>query len=190
MPTHAEQAALCVRARAGDRQAYDALALSVWAWCRRKAGHYARQYGSDADDLEAVGLSRLPHAVQNYDPAHGTFLNYFAACASRQMIGAARKEVARREVQSDEAMAREPGRDGRDAPRDAAVTAALAGLDPVGRALVSHLHGIGRPRLSLERVRKRLGLSKRRAAELYRLAFNRLSDVLVAAERGADGPHP
>ncbi|OWK45827.1 sigma factor [Fimbriiglobus ruber] len=92
-----EQKELWRRATAeGDPAAADRLARAVARWVSRKAMELAISNGLEADDLEAVAWSRFMYAVRSYKPEVGSFLNYFACSAGREMVEVATKERLRR----------------------------------------------------------------------------------------------
>lgn len=181
-----EQRALCELAKAGDRDAANRLALAVWPWVRRKAGIYARRYHVEPDELEAVGLSRFSYAVRSYDPAGGSFLNFFGSCAAREMMALVRDEEARRrrEEASDEAVAWAPQPESLAGEDDDRVRAELASLDPVSRELLELMEGVNGEPMGPRAAGRRLGLSYASAKRRHEAAFNRLSDRLAPIMAG------
>jgi RNA polymerase sigma factor (sigma-70 family) len=151
---------------------------------RRKAGEYRRRFGADPDELEAIGLARMPYALRSYKPESGSFLNYFANCAAREMTAYGREVEARRgrEVGSVEALDLEPAREDRAGEHDDRVRAALADLDPLGRELLERVEVTddGEP-LGLISLGRKLGISYKQAKRIHREAFNRISDRLAPA---------
>ncbi len=158
-PAHARHAELCRRAQAGDRAALGELAAAVLPWCRRKSGKYGRSFRVDRDDLCQAGMMRLAAAVRGFRPELGfTFLNWFARCAARRMLLDARTEAARRDREGAPRDAIEPAA---PAPEfdPGRVGPALAALDPVVRAIVEHVHGVGgRKRVPVEEAAERAGV--------------------------------
>lgn len=170
-----EQADLCDRAKAGDREAADRLALAVWGWCRRKAGEYARRFRVDADDLESVGLSRLPYVIRGYSRDGGaSFLNYFASAAAREMLSAAKKEVSRPEFQCEAAGDLEPASERGDYSPG---LVALAGLDPLAREVVRLVCGIDGRAVEFSQAALLLGISEDRCKRVYLLAVKHLREI-------------
>lgn len=168
---------LVVRGRDPTGEAKEALAWSVRGWVKRKAGAYADKFGCDPDELEQVGLARFPQVVRTYRPGRrtsATFLGYYAVCAGREMVDAARRLVARPATQIGEAASI-------PAPvLDDCVADVLSVLDADSRFVFQHVHAIHVDRLSYARIAKKLGRTTADVERLYRAAFNRLSDVLVS----------
>jgi DNA-directed RNA polymerase specialized sigma subunit len=77
----AERPALLERAKAGDTDARDRLALSVWPLIFRKAGRFAeclaaRRAGLTADDLAGEAFAGILRRMDKWEPARGSFTTW------------------------------------------------------------------------------------------------------------------
>lgn len=77
---------LLARCRAGDEQAYEALAERYKSIVRREAGAYFPAGGADRADLIQEGMIGLYQAVMRYDPSKGTSFGSFALLVVRRRI--------------------------------------------------------------------------------------------------------
>lgn len=79
----------------GDQDAATRLARSVSRWVSRKAWMLALDNGLMTEDIESVAWERFVYALRSYKPGKGSFLNYFAFCAAREMVEVAARERER-----------------------------------------------------------------------------------------------
>lgn len=179
-----EQAALWHLARGGDESAKDALVRANLPFLCRKAHSYARKFGADPDDLLSEALAAFPYAFRSFDPAHGSFLNYYATAACRAMARAGRLVESERDAAGPESRSPDlaPAPDEPESPdgeSDRRVRHALGLLHPTGRVVLQMAEGYGGRPVPIPRVARHLGITLARARELHREAFNRLSDLLA-----------
>lgn len=187
-PAHAAHADLCRLARAGDAAAADELARAVLDAVRAKALAYERRFRGtvSADDLVGVATLKFPAAIRSYDPAHGSFLNYYLSAACRAMVEFARREVKREGVRGFAAAApddRDPAADEPD-PLPGRAHAALAGLPRAEQVLFAAIAGIGVRKRSVESVAAALNVPP----EDVRAIFNAVAAKV--RRRAAAGGNP
>ena len=77
MPTNAEDRALLLRYRSGDRSALDELSRRYMPLARRLASRY-RHTGEPMDDLIQVANMALVKAIDRFDPERKTAFSSFA----------------------------------------------------------------------------------------------------------------
>jgi DNA-directed RNA polymerase specialized sigma24 family protein len=192
----AERPALSERAKAGDLDARDRLALSVWPMLNQKAarfarGRLARLAGLTADDLAAEAFAAMLRRLDKWQPARGSFTTW-AGLEARTAFGVAagarvgrngaytRHDIGRPLGQSADWLVAPPA--GSAEPiRAAAVRAALGRLAPADRELIERHFFEG------ERIRDIAGAGGRPRGQFDRAAWaacgSRIRSALRALRR-------
>jgi hypothetical protein len=186
--SRAEEADAFARARAGDREAADLIALSVAGLVRKFANQAAAHYpAAEYSELVAAGHLAVARALPLFLPAKGwRWTTYVGTAVRREMqkvgvAAAARAAHFPRDPDEPDPDAVAPAP--RALPRGAAaaadrVRAGLARLDPLSAALVAGAYGIDRPGgrgVPVPRLARTLGLSPRRARGLLAAALSDLA---------------
>jgi DNA-directed RNA polymerase specialized sigma24 family protein len=188
----AERPALLERAKAGDTNARNRLALSVWPMLNQKAarfarGRFARLAGLTADDLAAEAIAAILRRLDKWQPARGSFTTW-AGLEARAAFGVAagarvgregaytRHDIGRPLGQSADWLVAPPA--GSAEPlRPAAVRAALGRLAPAARELIERHFFEG------ERVRDIAGAGGRPRGQFDRAAWNACGSRIRSALR-------
>jgi len=91
--TAEEEAALCRRMRAGDRQAADSLYRAIVYWCIKVAGGYAGSDNLTADGVLEIGHDAAIDAMMDFDPEEGR-LSTWAGWKVQALISNMRRDRA------------------------------------------------------------------------------------------------
>lgn len=179
-----DHAELCRLALAGDRDASGRLFGEVMAMAWSLANKYCRVFRRkvSVDDLYSVACLRFCMCLRYYRPAYGGFLNFFTACAAREMVAQCVRESDRQSrivEDSIGSLVLVPDAEGDTDSLDADEVLECI-RDETARVLLSEVSGVsGRRGRALRTVADELGLTTREAERMHAAAFGVASDYFM-----------